>query len=718
MKKNIYNKLLTLCSLFVFPAAIFAQYIQSGKSGKDWNIVTATAAYRLDVSSKGEVREVYFGNKLALENAPSPLGVETPVRGGYVNGTPSLEVIYPDGVCDTELEYLAGEIITIDGRETLKITQRDRFYPLEVRSYIRVLPEYDLIEKWNEVAHTGKKGVIRIENLQSASVFLPKDAYELTHFAGVWVNEFRPNTTLLTQGVKTIQVKDFKSYGSSTFIVRPEGENGQTSGRAWFGSLCYSGNWRVDFEKTFNGNVQLAGGINFWDQELNLKPGQSFTAPRMVFGYTEQGTEGVTLRLTNYIREQLLPETYRDRVRPALYNSWYATTFAVNETQQLELAKVAKDIGVEMFVIDDGWFKGRVNDRAGLGDWTVDREKFPNGLQPMIEQINALGLDFGIWIEPEMVNPNSDLYRAHPDWVFHFPNRERHEGRNQLLLNLAREDVCKYLYKCFHDLLSQHNIKFIKWDMNKSLTDPGFPSAPTDEQRAVRIKYMENLYRLVSALREAFPEVWFENCSSGGGRVDMGMARLFDFNWTSDNTDPVERIFIQDAYLSIFPANTMISWVTHEDWRRQQHPLEFKLDVCMSGVLGVGNDITKWNDEQKDIARKKIAQYRTIRETTHKGDVFRLVSPYEANQSILQYVSKDRTSAVIFQYRLAEYPDNARPDTRRSPLVKLRGLRSDAQYKIDGFNKTFSGAYLMETGIILPLKGAFKSRIYTVITTI
>jgi alpha-galactosidase len=703
------------CMLFL-SVTVSARQIQVGKSGKEWSITTESSAYRMIVASNGEVQSVYHGNKQNAENPSGGMGPETPVRGGYVKATPLLEVVFPDGVRDVELEYVSGEIITTDGRQTLKITQRDKFYPLEIHSYIRVMFEYDLIEKWNEVRNTGKKGSVRIENLQSGTVFLPEDVYELTHFAGVWGNEFRPNTTKLTQGTKIIQVRDFKSYGSSSFIVRPESENGKHSGKAWFGSLCYSGNWRVDFEKTFNGNVQITGGIHFWDQEINLKPGQSFTTPRMIFGYTEQGMEGVTLRLTSYVREQLLPATHRQKIRPVLYNSWYATTFSVNEAQQLALAKVAKEIGVEMFVIDDGWFKGRVNDKAGLGDWTVDRNKFPDGLKPMIDSINAIGLDFGIWIEPEMVNPNSDLYRAHPDWVFHFPNRQRHEGRNQLILNLAREDVYQYLYQSFHSLLKENNIKFIKWDMNKALTDPGFMSAPSDEQRAVRIKYVDNLYRLVGALRGEFPEVWFENCASGGGRVDMGMARLFDFNWASDYTDPLERIFIQDAYLSVFPANTMISWVTHEDRHQQQPPLDFKFDVCMAGVLGVGNDITKWNDEQKETARKKIARYKEIRETTQKGDLYRIISPYENNQSILQYVASDKRDAVIFQYRLAEYPHNAVPETQRSPLVKLRGLLPDVSYQVEGFNNALTGAYLMEVGIRFPLKGAFKSRIYTIKT--
>ncbi|MDR2474186.1 MAG: alpha-galactosidase [Tannerella sp.] len=693
---------------------IMAANAQSGitpdPSGKSWNIITNNAAYRITVSANGDVQGAFFGAKTGIEVPAPALGNELPVRGGYQNTTPSLEAVFADGVRDVELEFMSAEIITTDGRETLVIKQRDKFYPLEIKQFIRILPEYDLIEKWNEVSNTGKKGVVKIENLQSGTFFLPKDDYELTHFGGIWGNEFRPAKTKLTFGLKTLQTKDFKSYGSSTFIITGADEN-----KAWFGSLAYSGNWRMDFEKTFNGTLQITGGVNFWDTEINLKPGNSYQTPRIVIGYTEQGHDGVTSSLSDYIRNELLPEKHRTKLRPALYNSWYATTFNVNEEQQLKLAQVAKDIGIEMFVIDDGWFRGRVNDKAALGDWTVDKNKFPDGLQPMIKKINDLGLDFGIWIEPEMVNPNSDLYREHPDWAFHYPNRERHTGRNQLMLNLAREDVCEYLYQSFHNLLKDNNIKFIKWDMNKSLTDAGFMSAKADEQRAVRLKYVDNLYKLVKRLRDEFPDVWFENCSSGGGRIDMGISQLFDFNWASDNTDPVERIFIQDAYLSIMPANTMISWTTHEDWHKQQHPLDFKFDVCLAGVLGVGNDITKWTDKEKDIAREKIALYKEIRAITHRGDCYRLISPYQANRSVLQFVSKDKSQAVVFDYRLAEYPANAVAETTRSSLVRLRGLLPDVQYKIDGFDRPFSGAYLMQQGINLPLNGAFKSRILKII---
>ncbi|MDR0353229.1 MAG: alpha-galactosidase [Opitutaceae bacterium] len=718
MTKKRFLSYLLACSCLWLPAASSPareNAIIAGQDGKSWAIRTRSAVYHLAVSPKGEVNALHFGNPSQPAGQARPPGHELPVRGGTVSAMPVLEAVFPDGVRDIELEYKTHELLEIDGCQTLKIIQRDNYYPLEVTSFIRALPEYDMIEKWVEVAHAGAEGVIRVENLLSGSVFLPKDLYELTHYSGAWGHELVPQTTELTQGVKTLQVRDFKSYGASTFLVRPKGETGATAGKAWFGTVCHSGNWRVDFQKAFSGTVQIAGGINFWDQEIHLQPGRKFTTPRMIFGYTEQGSAGVTTALVAYAREKILPAPLRDRLRPVLYNSWYATTFDVNEAQQLALAKIAAELGVELFVIDDGWFKGRKDGGAGLGDWTVDRGKFPDGLAPMIKKINALGLDFGLWVEPEMVNPDSDLYRAHPDWVLHFPNRGRHHGRRpQLMLNLAREDVARYLYKSLRDLLAENNIKFIKWDANKALSDAGFPSAPAGEQRAVRIRYVENLYRLVETLRAEFPEVWFENCSSGGGRLDLGMMARFDCNWPSDISDPVDRIFIHDSYLALFPAGTMSTWVAEKDWHRRSLSLEYKFDVCMAGILGVGCDISGWNDSQRKLARGKIAHYKRIRETVQKGGVSRLVSPHDENRSVLQYTDADGRKAVVFVYNLAEYPGNTVPGTRRSPLVRLRGLRPDATYRIKEMKGSFTGRRLMEAGIDFPVKGAYRSGVFEI----
>ncbi len=380
------------------------------------------------------------------------------------------------------------------------------------------------------------------------------------------------------------------------------------------------------------------------------------------------------------------------------------------------MAKVAKEIGIEMFVIDDGWFKGRINDRAGLGDWTVDKNKFPNGLSSMIKQINNMGLDFGIWIEPEMVNKNSDLYRKHPDWVLHFENRPRTEGRNQLMLNLARQDVFDYLYNSFYDLLKNHNIKFVKWDMNKSLTEPGWPEADTSMQREVRIRYIDNLYKLIDKLTAEFPDIWFETCSSGGGRVDLEIFKRADFAWASDNIDPADRIFIQYGYLNAFPANTMISWTGYYDNRGVKPELEFRFDVAMSGVLGIGNDITKWTKEEKEIAKRKVAEYKSIRETVHNGNLYRLSSPFTSNRCILQYNDKetDANRSVIIFYQLENQLKGSSAYPHQNKFVRLKGLNPESLYQINGENAYITGADLMNIGIAYPLSKSYTSKILVI----
>ncbi|MBX3255875.1 MAG: alpha-galactosidase [Chitinophagaceae bacterium] len=683
-----------------------------------WMISTNNSVYQLILTKENEVQQAYYGPKaqLAFHQKKISAADEIPVRGAFPTKTPLLEVVFPDNVRDAELTFVNAEVLQVEGRQTLKIIQKDKYYPLEITSFIRVLPEFDILEKWVTVKNTGKKNNIKIENLQSASIHLPPDAYDLTHMAGEWGHEFQLRNTALTEGVKTLQARDFKSFANPNwFMVRPAKENEDISGSAWFGTLQYSGNWRIDFDKAFNGKLQITGGINFWDTDWTLKPGTTFETPRFIIGYTRSGSEGAAQHLTAYIRKTVLPASFRDKPRPVLYNSWYATAFNVNEEQQLALAKIAKETGVELFVIDDGWFKGRNDDHAALGDWTVDRQKFPNGLQPMIKKINDMGMDFGIWVEPEMVNPNSDLYRAHPDWVFHFPNRTRHEGRHQLMLNLAREDVYQYLLRSLSALLQENNIRFIKWDHNRTLSEPGWPDAPASEQREVRIRYITNLYRLIDALRARFPNVLFEDCSSGGGRVDLGMLSRMDQAWASDNTDPVDRIFIQYGYLSAFPANTMVSWITHEDWHSLKPGLAYKFDVAMSGVLGIGYDITKWTDDEKKLAKTKIEQYKEIRDLVQFGTLHRLVSPFKDNKSALQYIAEDRSSAVVFCYNMAEYLNGSTAQAQEANILKLRGLDPGAFYKIQGLNNVvYKGDFLMNIGIAWPVRGAYKSMILQV----
>lgn len=682
---------------------------------KGWIVKTRLSAYQLVLTKENKVKQVYYGpaEQAAFQqkNVLWATGAdEIPVRGAFPDKTPLLEVVFADHVRDCDLTFVNAEILSMDGRQTLKIVQKDTYYPLQITSFTRVLPEFDIIEKWVSVENTGRKNSIKIENLQSASISLPAGVYELNHMAGAWGHEFQLRNTELTEGIKTLQATDFKSFTNPNwFMVRPKNETEDTTGSAWFGTLQYSGNWRMDFDQGFRGRLQIVGGINFWDTDWDLKPGARFETPKFTFGYTRSGSEGAARDLSAYIRQTILPEPRRHKVRPVLYNSWYATTFNVNEDQQLALAKIAKEIGVELFVIDDGWFKGRSDDRAGLGDWTVDKKKFPDGLGPMIKKINDMGMDFGLWVEPEMVNPNSDLYRAHPDWVLNFPHRTRHEGRNQLVLNLAREEVYQYLLKSLSNLLSENNIKFIKWDHNRSLSEPGWPAAPEAMQREVRIRYIHNLYRLIDTLRSRFPEVQFEDCSSGGGRVDLGMLSRMDQAWISDNTDPVDRLFIQYGYLSAFPANTMVSWITSEDWHQQKPSLDFKFDVAMSGVLGIGYDIAKWTEKEKVLAKEKIQRYKEIRTMVQEGTLYRLLSPYEGNKCALEYLSEDHSSAVVFCYNLAEYLEGSSGSARRPAILKFRGLDPEASYKIGQGDGDYKGSFLMKVGIAWPIKGAYKS---------
>lgn len=703
--------LLSLCCALFGTAAAHGAAPVTGDASSGWAIRTPSSLYRIVVDQDGSVKSAPLGPASLEARPPWGLMAEVPVSGGRRMMTrPQFEVVFPDQVRDVELTFDSGEIREIDGRQTLVIRQKDKYYPLTVTSYLRVIPELDLTEKWIELHNAGKKP-IRIANMLSGSFFLPRDQYEVTTCGGDWGNEFVPETTLLTGGTKTIEVRDFKSYGSSGFVVRRQTDDPHAAVPSWFGMVLYSGNWKVDFYKRFSDFVQILGGINWWDSSWQLAGGQTLTAPKMIFGYTEGGQQAASQSMSDYVRTQCLRPAHRDRLRPVVYNSWFATEFDIREDQQYELAKIAKELGVEMFVMDDGWFKGRVDDHAGLGDWTVDKNKFPAGLGSLIGRINALGLDFGLWVEPEMVNPNSDLYRAHPDWIIHFPNRERSLYRYQSVLNLAREDVYQYLLASLSDLLANHNIKYLKWDHNRGLSQPGWPGETPERQMELRMRYVNNLYRLLDELTARFPDVWFENCSSGGGRVDGEIFRRMDLNWTSDYTDMIARQFIQYGYLGCFPANTMLGLVTAEDRQDAGLSLGYKFDVTMQGVLGVGDDLSAWGPEQKAVAAAKIALYKQIRSTVQQGKLYRLLSPFEGDRTALQYVARDGHEAVLMCYNRDFNIRETSPEFSRAYLVRLQGLDPGAVYTVEGYEGTYTGANLMQVGLGWPTNKAFDSRI-------
>ena len=720
MSSKIFIAFILLLTVFRASAQI-ESIINANEKLIGWNVQTKNSLYQIALNDRGDVYPTYYGAKAQVKglmtqdrsrggNGPFPVN-EVPVRGKYADKIPAVEVVFADGTRDCELVLDKAEVVMIDNRQTLRITQKDKYYPLCVVSFVRVLPEYDIIEKWIEVKNTARKESINIDNLLSSSILLPSNKYFLKHHAGRWLSEFQLQRTELTAGIKTLQSRDFYAFENTPwFAVTTKEVDDVSDADVWFGQVHYSGNWRIDFESTLSGALQIAGGINFWDTQWQLQAGQTFTTPKMSIGFTQKGYDEAARLNSNYVRNEVMRESTLNNVRPVIYNSWYATGFNVNEEGQLKLAQEAKNLGVELFVIDDGWFSGRKDDHYGLGDWFADPQKFPNGLNPMIKKINDMGMQFGLWVEPEMVNPQSELFKKHPDWALYYNNRAKTEWRNQLTLNIAREDVYQYLLQSMTSLLKNNNIKFIKWDRNRGLTEAGWPSATPTLQREVRIRYINNLYRLIDELQKQFPDVVFENCSSGGGRSDLGMLSRMDQTWTSDNTNPLDRLFIQYGYLSAYPANTMVCWTTGYDSRIINLPLEFIFDVAMTGVLGVGDNITQWNDKQKEIAKNKIAEYKSIRQLVQQGNLYRLRSPFEGSKVSFEYISQDSTEVVVFCYNLNTTLEGAVQENISSKQLLLKGLDPSAMYQLnDKNNSVLSGEQLMKIGISWPVTNAYRS---------
>ncbi len=700
--------------------------IQETTNPKGWIIKTNSSVYQLSVNKDGAVASDFYGSKEQFEyQKPNALWnnqfcLEVPCRGGasdlfMMARTPVLEAIFADNNRECELAFVSAQISEIDGRSVLKIVMKDLNYPLEVSSYIKVYPEYDLLEKWIEVKNTGNKDKILIENLQSGSVSLPFNNYFLRHLAGSWAQEYVQYDMQLTPGTKTIETRNLRSYSPSWYEVYVKNSTStESNGDVYFGQLAYSGNWRMDFNKTPKGELQIIGGINFSDAHWQLKPNTSFTTPKMLVGYTNNGTEAASQLMVSFVKNEVLPVERRYKMRQVIYNSWYATAFKISEDQQVELAKIAKEIGVETYVVDAGWHEGTIENQSGLGDWTVDLKKFPNGLNSLIKKVNDLGMDFGLWVEPEVVCPTSNLFKNHPDWIFHYSNVKPHKENDRFMLNLAREDVYQYLFKTFSDLLSKNNITFIKWDYGRALTDAGWPSAKADEQREATIRHTANLYRLIESLRAKFPNVWFEACAGGGGRTDLGMMSRMDQVWISDCTDPVDRLFMHYGYLNSYPANTMVCWTADEKWNsfhKQSLPLDYKMNVAMMGVLGVGNDIAKWTPEEIATAKQKITKYKEIRPEVQNGTAYRLVSPYTSNRMAVEYASQDKNKVSVFCFNLGEYLPGTNVDTRQSNALILKGLNPEGTYTLKGTNESYKGSFLMTIGIKWPISGAYISKI-------
>ncbi len=615
-------------------------------------------------------------------------------------------------VRDVRLRYAGHEIVTDaqpgltpthglpvrngSPRETLRVRLTDPVQPFEVTLCYRLTPEHDIIERWCEVANTGPEPV-HVEALAFATLHFPNGAAELTSVSGWWTREFMAARERLPMGVRVIEQRTVQTghQANPFFLLNRPGQAWEETGDVYFGALAYSGAWRIAFEQLYTLDVRAHAGYNPFDFGLTLAPGARHVTPAIVIGVCPDGWGGASRRLHTFALERVLPcPAGRPAVRPVLYNSWEATFFDLSLAGQVTLARKAAAMGVELYCVDDGWFSGRRTDHAGLGDWTVSPDVFPSGLEPLIAEVHRLGMQFGLWVEPEMINPDSDLYRAHPDWVQHFPGRPRTEWRYQLLLDFGRSEVVEHIYAALHELVARYGIDFIKWDMNRYATEPGSVAG-----QAIWRAHTAGVYELMDRLRRAFPRLQIESCASGGGRVDLGILARTDQVWTSDNTDAFDRIRIQEGYSLAYPARAMEAWVTHATNLQTGRvgPLSLRFDVSMRGGLGIGSNLNELDAAELAEYASYIAFYKRIRHVVQGGRLYRLQRLEEWGASVIEYVSADGREAVYSAAVLDYQQGWVRPP---SPL---RGLDPAATYTVSDRHGAevyrASGFDLMTVGI-------------------
>jgi alpha-galactosidase len=724
------------CFAFVFallclPLTVVAQSSFDGASTV-FRLDGGATSYVFGVNERRELQSLYWGERLGAKDrfppTPSvsgPTGFEattsvTPQEvggwGGGLQWETALKMTFPDGNRDLVLHYVSHEL----GKDSVEVRLRDIRRDVEVTLHYTMDPATGVVGRSATISNHTETPLV-VEQAAAATYALPRGTdYQLHYLTGRWSGEWQLQSRPITQGGTTLESRIGSTSAATNpwFAITRDAKATETDGDVWFGQLAWSGSWRITVEQDTLQQVRITGGFNPFDFGYRLQPGESLETPVFYAGHTQHGYGEASRLLHQFQIAHILPHAPQPRLRPVIYNSWEATEFDVTEQGQIALAENAARIGVERFVMDDGWFGQRKNDHAGLGDWYVNRDKFPRGLKPLIDRVHALKMDFGLWVEPEMVNPDSDLYRAHPDWVIHFPGRPETEARNQEVLNLAVPEVRTYVFHFLDELLKQNDIAFLKWDYNRPWTEPGWMQAATEDQKKIYVEAIRNLYSILSELRAKHPHVEIESCSSGGGRVDLGILGYTEEVWTSDNTDAFDRVTMQENFTRAFTPGIMMAWVTDvpNDAEGRTVSLDYRFLVAMEGALGVGNNLTKWSDADYALAKARIATYKHIRETVQRGALYRLVSNADHSPSSAnQYVSADRKQAVLFTYLHStqfRFP---------FPRVYLQGLDADGMYTLHSISgsaskdtpERASGAYWMHYGIDVQLSGDFQAAAFT-----
>lgn len=630
---------------------------------------------------------------------------EYPAYGGKYYENECLKVKLGDGVRDLRLTYKSYKIS--DAGDKLTITLKDIAYPFEVDLHYKIYEGLDLIDRNTTIRNLSGEGVL-LETMYSANWVCPYDKdLTLTYMTSAWGSEYNITKQPLNQSPVLLESRAGVSNATAFPYFAVDRNATEDSGEVWFGTLQYSGNWQIKAGRDRNAVPQILGGISDFNTTYLLRGGEEFTTPVFTGGYVNGGFGASKRQFHDYIRKTS-KSVWTNKVMPVLYNAWGTFEFNIDEELLLAQAARAKEMGMEVFVVDDGWFKNRNDEKTGLGDWEVDEKKFPNGLAPIINKVNEMGLMFGIWVEPEMVSEESDLYREHPDWILKYPTRQPVKKRYQYVLNMGREDVYEFTVEWLDELLSENNIELLKWDMNRFLSEVNWnfeTGGPDDE---VYIKYVRNLYRICEHINEKYPDVLFENCASGGLRSDIGMAKWCARINRSDNQDCIDALKMNEGFTYVnLPKSAGGGCHLHHSGTVTMcgriEPMKRMAYTGMMGSFSVGYDLRRLSDAEKQELKGYIKLHKELRETVQLGDMYLLRSVYDKDTPaiIYQFVSKDKEKSVVFVYA------NNKGFMGWLQAIKLRGLKADKKYRISlrgADDKTFAipdtrGDTLMKMGL-------------------
>ncbi|MNX69340.1 Alpha-galactosidase [compost metagenome] len=689
-------------------------------------VETETSALVLKVGKNKKLYQTYFGIKLnnSLEyefiskentkkfvvNDGNPLidlrHVAYPTFGTDNLFEPAIRITHNDGNPSLELEYQSHSVQKIDDNTSeIIIKLKDPQYPVFVNLHYKIFYKEDVIESWTEIEHQEKKAVT-LYNYASSALHLDADKYWLTQFYSDVVEEMRMEESQLTRGSKAIDSKlgvRTNMFASPGFFLSLNSKSTENNGEVIAGSIAWSGNFKCTFEIDNNNELRIISGINEFASEYNLEPGKVFKTPPFIYTFSNQGKGQASRNLHAWARKYGLKDGEKPRL--TLLNNWETTFFDFDQIKLARMFEDAKTLGVDMFLLDDGWFGNkypRSGSVSGLGDWQATKTKLPDGIGYLMEKAKETNVKFGIWIEPEMVNEKSELYEKHPDWVLSLPNREKSIYRTQLVLDLCNPKVQDFVFKVVDDIMqTQSGVAFFKWDCNRMMTS-AFSSYLKNQQSHLFIEYTKGLYKVLDKIKSKYPNLPMMLCAGGGGRVDYGMLNYFTEFWASDNTDPFDRVFIQWGYSNFYPALATCNHVTSMG----NQSVKFKTDVAMMGKLGFDINVGELKPNELKFCQEAVANYKRLSPVIWQGELWRLISPYEDTRAVLMYVNKDKTQSVVFSYTLHPLTDP------NYSLVRLEGLDPSKKYKVKEINimpesrntfeesgNVFSGDFLMKIGL-------------------